>query len=198
MKNRLLILLKMGSYFVACGIIIQMLLYNLVVADNAAAQNVKNVHEVTLSVDFDNASTREVLRTIEIKTDYKFIYDNQDIDKRLRISFQMEDHSVAQILTEVSRQAKLKFKQVNNSISVQKYAPRADRNQRIQVDILEQTISGRITALENGESLPGVNIVAKGTTNGTVSDIDGNYRLTWLLLTLAGSGWLWLTLVGSG
>ncbi|MEM8966181.1 MAG: SusC/RagA family TonB-linked outer membrane protein, partial [Bacteroidota bacterium] len=149
-----------------------------VVADNAAAQNVKNVHEVTLSVDFNNASTREILRTIEIKTDYKFIYDNQDIDRRLRISFQMEDHSVAQILTEVSRQAKLKFKQINNSISVQKYVPRADRNQRIQVDILEQTISGRITALENGESLPGVNIVAKGTTNGTVSDIDGNYRLT--------------------
>ncbi|WKN45605.1 SusC/RagA family TonB-linked outer membrane protein [Tunicatimonas pelagia] len=178
MKNRLLILLKMGSYFVACGIMIQMLLYNLVVADNAAAQNVKNVHKVTLSVDFDNASTREVLRTIETKTDFKFIYDNKDIDQRLRISLQMENQSVAQILTEVSRQAKLKFKQVNNNISVQKYTSRKDRNRRIQVDILEQTISGTITDLENGEALPGVNIVAKGTAEGTVSDIDGNYRLT--------------------
>ncbi len=42
----------------------------------------------------------------------------------------------------------------------------------------EQTISGKITDLTNDESLPGVNILAKGTTTGTVTDINGNYRLT--------------------
>ena len=43
---------------------------------------------------------------------------------------------------------------------------------------MEQTIAGAVTDLSTGESLPGVNIVAKGTTIGTVTDIDGNYRLT--------------------
>ena len=43
---------------------------------------------------------------------------------------------------------------------------------------MEQTITGAVTDLSTGESLPGVNIVAKGTTIGTVTDIDGNYRLT--------------------
>jgi len=42
---------------------------------------------------------------------------------------------------------------------------------------LEKTISGRVTD-ENNQGLPGVNILAKGTTQGTVSDVDGNYRLT--------------------
>ena len=43
---------------------------------------------------------------------------------------------------------------------------------------LEQTITGVITDDETQEPLPGVNVLAKGTTSGTVTDIDGNYRLT--------------------
>ena len=44
--------------------------------------------------------------------------------------------------------------------------------------VLEQTIRGTIKDLETGETLPGVNVLAKGTTTGTVTDVDGNYRLT--------------------
>jgi len=43
---------------------------------------------------------------------------------------------------------------------------------------LEQTIRGTVTDLETDEALPGVNVLAKGTTTGTVTDVDGNYRLT--------------------
>jgi len=42
----------------------------------------------------------------------------------------------------------------------------------------ERTVSGRVTSTEDGTALPGVNVVVKGTTNGTVTDADGNYRLT--------------------
>ena len=41
-----------------------------------------------------------------------------------------------------------------------------------------KTISGQVTDLATDEPLPGVNILAKGTTTGTVTDINGNYRLT--------------------
>ena len=41
-----------------------------------------------------------------------------------------------------------------------------------------KTISGQVTDQSTGESLPGVNILAKSTSTGTVTDIDGNYRLT--------------------
>ena len=42
----------------------------------------------------------------------------------------------------------------------------------------QQAITGTITDLQTGESLPGVNILVKGTTVGTVTDSDGNYRLS--------------------
>ncbi|MEK6479714.1 TonB-dependent receptor [Catalinimonas sp. 4WD22] len=46
------------------------------------------------------------------------------------------------------------------------------------VKVLEQTISGKVTDGESGDPLPGVNVLAKGTTTGTVTDVEGNYRLT--------------------
>lgn len=41
----------------------------------------------------------------------------------------------------------------------------------------ERTVSGRVTATEDGSSLPGVNVVLKGTTNGTATDADGRFSL---------------------
>lgn len=41
----------------------------------------------------------------------------------------------------------------------------------------ERTVSGRITASEDGSAVPGVNVVEKGTSNGTTSDMDGNFKI---------------------
>src|SRR5690606_7125831 len=40
------------------------------------------------------------------------------------------------------------------------------------------TVSGRITSTEDGSSLPGVNVLLKGTSTGTVTDIDGAYSIS--------------------
>lgn len=41
-----------------------------------------------------------------------------------------------------------------------------------------QTISGTVVSAEDGTSLPGANIVEKGTSNGTITDVDGKFSLT--------------------
>lgn len=43
--------------------------------------------------------------------------------------------------------------------------------------IAQNQISGKVIDFTNGQSIPGVNILIKGTTIGTTSDIDGNYSL---------------------
>ena len=40
------------------------------------------------------------------------------------------------------------------------------------------TVSGKVTDGATGEGLVGTNIIVKGTTNGTISDIEGNYSLS--------------------
>jgi TonB-linked SusC/RagA family outer membrane protein len=42
----------------------------------------------------------------------------------------------------------------------------------------ERTVSGRVTSSEDGSDLPGVNVVVKGTTTGTVTDANGAYILS--------------------
>ncbi len=42
----------------------------------------------------------------------------------------------------------------------------------------ERVVSGKVTSKEDNSPLPGVNVIIKGTTNGTVTDVDGNYKLT--------------------
>ena len=46
------------------------------------------------------------------------------------------------------------------------------------LQITQQAISGQVTDGETGDPLPGVNVLAKGTSSGTVTDIEGSYRLT--------------------
>ena len=41
----------------------------------------------------------------------------------------------------------------------------------------ERNVTGQVTSTEDGEALPAVNVLIKGTTTGTVTDIDGNYNL---------------------
>jgi TonB-linked SusC/RagA family outer membrane protein len=42
----------------------------------------------------------------------------------------------------------------------------------------DRVVSGRVTDADDGAGLPGVNVVLQGTTNGTVTDVDGDYTLT--------------------
>ncbi|NQW37316.1 MAG: SusC/RagA family TonB-linked outer membrane protein [Flavobacteriales bacterium] len=41
----------------------------------------------------------------------------------------------------------------------------------------QQTVTGKVLEKSTGQPLPGVNIIVKGTTNGTTSDFDGNFNL---------------------
>ena len=48
----------------------------------------------------------------------------------------------------------------------------------ISVLAQDRTISGTVTGADSGEALPGVNVIVKGTNQGTVTDIEGNYNLS--------------------
>src|SRR5690606_19266618 len=128
------------------------------------------------AMDMRNATLGDVLRNIESKTDFRFTYDKKDVNENVTLNIKTDNQSVADILIEVSRQTRLRFKQVNNVISVQKNSL-LSKGSSLEIVTMEKTITGRVTD-ENSEGLPGVNILLKNTTIGTVTDIDGNYRIS--------------------
>ena len=48
----------------------------------------------------------------------------------------------------------------------------------LEANAQDRTVTGTVKDADSGESVPGVNIVIKGTANGTVTDFDGNYALS--------------------
>src|SRR5579871_310088 len=47
----------------------------------------------------------------------------------------------------------------------------------ISVWAQDRVVTGKVTSADDGSPLPGVNVVLKGTTNGTVTDADGGYKI---------------------
>ncbi|HTJ52129.1 MAG TPA: carboxypeptidase-like regulatory domain-containing protein, partial [Cyclobacteriaceae bacterium] len=47
-----------------------------------------------------------------------------------------------------------------------------------QVLAQERSVSGKVTSAEDGTALPGVNVIIKGTTNGTATDAEGRYSIS--------------------
>src|SRR5690348_10611465 len=55
-----------------------------------------------------------------------------------------------------------------------------------------RTVTGKVTSAEDGSSLPGVNVILKGTTVGVATDADGNYSIQ----TPGSGGTLIFTFIG--
>jgi len=47
-----------------------------------------------------------------------------------------------------------------------------------QANAQERTVSGKVTSSEDGTGLPGVTVLIKGTTNGTITNADGEFKLS--------------------
>ncbi|RPA68331.1 SusC/RagA family TonB-linked outer membrane protein [Cyclobacteriaceae bacterium YHN15] len=139
---------------------------------------IKSIDEVFISLEVREGNLEEILNAIENKTDYSFFYTDKNLKDKSKIELINSSGTVAEVLQEVASKKKLHFKQVNNIISVKSVNSDEFENKiEIQIDDADVTITGTVKS-ESGETIPGVAISVLGTTLGTVSDIDGNYRIT--------------------
>lgn len=46
------------------------------------------------------------------------------------------------------------------------------------VSFAQQSVSGKVTGADDGSGIPGVNVLEKGTSNGSVTDSDGNFKMS--------------------
>jgi TonB-linked SusC/RagA family outer membrane protein len=178
MKNKLLRIIIMSIKFSLTGFLLTCLFLQSLLAIDTKAQEIKSVKEVRVKLSFDQVSLIEAFQRIEKATNFIFIFNDHEIDKNLRISTSTRrDETLSDLLLEISRQAKVQFKQVNRNISVKKIAPDEQIQNNIEVIIQTRNVTGKVIAQEDREGLPGVNVIEKGTNNGTVTDVMGVYSL---------------------
>ncbi|MEQ9287909.1 MAG: TonB-dependent receptor [Cyclobacteriaceae bacterium] len=174
MKIKRLLLLKRIIMYSFYGLVTQLVLCSVLLATNVTnAQKNVSVKEINVSFNFESDNLISVFEKIEKKTEYIFTYYKKEFDQDISITGSYQDVPLYQVLLDISEKSKLGFKQFNNNITVSKLKGR----EAIMVMAADVQVSGKITD-ENGEGLPGASVVVKGTTNGTTSDLEGNYKLT--------------------
>lgn len=155
------------------GVAVLCLTLSPLMASTSEAQ-VKSIDEVHLKLEKSTYSLLQLFEEIERKTDFKFFYTQQAVKNIPVLGTFNPSGSVEEHLVQVAKQTNLRFKQVNNTISV---IPVSNQTQDlITKEIQFATITGKVTD-ETGAPMPGVTIVLQGTTVGTVTDLEGKYSI---------------------
>ena len=142
---------------------------------NKGIAQVKSVKEVIISLDHQGAKLKEIFHSIEQKTDYSFNFSEDKINLNKRANLNLQNVTVESVLLQISKEHGLEFRQVNNSIGVKNLDQ--GFSSRIRVSIVEELEVKGVIMDENGEALPGATILEKGSTNGTTTDMDGNFQM---------------------
>ncbi len=177
MKKSILRLLLMTTKYTLYGLFMQALFLSVLYAHEGKAQY-KSANEIYISHTKNNPTLLEVFELIETQTELEVFYVKDDLDQNAIIKLgHGKQRSVYDLLVDVSKQAKIKFRQVNNIISASPMKMSLKKtNKPVEIVLSDITVSGKVTD-NNGESLPGVNVLIKGTTLGVVTNLEGKYKL---------------------
>ena len=130
--------------------------------------------QVKLSLNFKKATIQEVLKTIEDQSDYIFLYKDEIFDRKQHYSIDFDDAAFEEILNSICETAKVDYEIRNERQIILKEKP-LQTNREIAA-AQQKNVSGVVTD-KQGEPLPGVSVVIKGTFTGTVTGIDGQFSL---------------------
>ncbi len=122
-----------------------------------------------INLKMQDASLVDVFREIERTSEFGFFFKSEEIDLNHRVSVDLKNVSIEEILKKILID-NYDYRILDKNIVV----TRGNFN----TTALQQgkSVSGKVTD-SNGEGLPGVTVVVKGTTTGTITDANGNYSL---------------------
>lgn len=121
-----------------------------------------------LSINMKNATLADIFEQIEEKSEFRFLYNNEMIKKENLPYVNCIGKTIDEILDQVLDGTGNSYSILENNLIV--ITPTDVQQQR-------SGVKGKVTNA-SGEPIPGATVLVKGTTNGAVTDPDGNYTLT--------------------
>lgn len=126
-----------------------------------------------LSINVKNGTLIEALKQIESQSEFYFYYNNDEVKALDGVSISVDKKEIQEVLDKLLNGTNLEYKIIDRYIALkQKNGTGAETTIQQQ-----RSITGKVTD-SSGNPLPGVTVVVKGTSNGTITDVDGNYSIT--------------------
>lgn len=139
----------------------------LALANKSRAQH---LHKTNIELSASQLMLLDFFSEVEKQSEFRFQFNPQTLEnQKLQLS---QKSDLETLLYQVADQAKMSFKQVNESIAV-KPAPKPSA----PAVVVSITISGKVLDRESEEPVMGANIYIAETSQGTVSDLDGNWSM---------------------
>ena len=126
-----------------------------------------------VSLDTNIMKVAQLISAIESQTNYLFVYSKKNVDLSRKVKINAKNKAVSEILDEVFSGTGITYVMEGKNIVLTKESNIAREEVKQQNTI---TVKGAITDMQ-GEAIIGANIIQQGTTNGTITDIDGNFTL---------------------
>ena len=123
-----------------------------------------------LNLSMQNETILKVLERIEDQSGYYFMFDATVVDLNQKTSINCKDKTIHEILDQIFSGKEIEYTVVDRQIAL---TSTNVRNMSQQA----RSITGKVTD-STGAPLPGVTVVVKGTTTGTISDPDGSYSIS--------------------
>lgn len=141
----------------------------LILAGILQVSAVTYAQEHRISVAVENGTFYDVVSQIEKQSEFMFFYKSEEIDNNQRFNLAVKNKLVSEILSEITRNNSLTYKIVDKHIIITK-VNNLSKGQSIK------KVTGVITD-DKGEPIVGANVIEKGSTNGTVTNVDGNFTI---------------------
>ncbi len=133
-----------------------------------------------ISLEMKGATLEQVMDEIEKQSNFYFVFNQKQIDVNRIVDIKAENEPITDILPELFMKEKINYAILNRKILLTTEPLESNlvsfvlKNQNQQQQI---TVTGKVTDSQTGEPIAGVNVVVKGTTTGTMTDVSGNYSL---------------------
>jgi TonB-linked SusC/RagA family outer membrane protein len=140
----------------------------------------ENIHsqDTKISLSMRNSTVEKVLQSIEEKSEYYFLYNNKLINVDRKVDVKVKNAAISEILNKLFDSEGVEYEVEGSQIIL---SPKEMYSQTTSVtgDSQQQkkTITG-VVVDQFGTPIIGANIIEIGTTNGTITDIDGEFRLS--------------------
>lgn len=135
---------------------------NSVIASNSYSQQAR------ISLEIENEPIRNVLKEIENVSEFYFAYNNKLIDVEKSVSVKAKDEKISTVLKKIFDGTDVEHVVIDRQIVLSSKASMGMQ----QVN----SVTGVVTD-ETGTTLPGVNIIIKGTNKGVITDSDGKFSI---------------------
>jgi len=128
----------------------------------------------TLTLHMENSTVKEVLKEIESQSEFRIMYSGKFVDVDREVSLDVKNQKIESVLNTLFAGTDVGYTVKDRFIVL--ITPELMVEGTLAV-MQQRAVSGKVTD-SGGQSLPGVTVVVKGTTQGTVTNADGEYSLT--------------------